>query len=188
MLIPRGAESYRLLVEVFTEGKVAAMACDTIYGLVGAAPQTENQIRLIKGRGETKPFLRLIPSFSWLETCGVRVPDTPLLSLWPGPFTFVMNLKAGGTAAFRIPEDTRLCSLLRDAEVSVFSTSVNRAGEKPLNDPEEIERVFGEKLFLVEDAGRMEKSRPSTVVDLTASPFRVLRKGAGTVPEELLFR
>ncbi len=186
MLIKRGPESYRMLLEVLSAGRVAVMACDTIYGFVGAVPQSEDRIRAIKGRGETKPFLRLIPHASWLETLDVCVPHAPILNLWPGPYTFVMNLKSGGSAAFRVPQERRLASLLEEAGVSVFSTSVNRAGEKPLNNPAAIFREFGSEVALVEDSGVYEGRRPSTVVDLTCSPFRIVRNGEGVVPARLL--
>ena len=37
-----------------------------MYGIAGAAPDTEERIRAIKGRGETKPFLQLIAHASWV--------------------------------------------------------------------------------------------------------------------------
>ena len=43
-------------VGVLSSYGVAILPCDTIYGIVGVAPETEGRIRSIKGRGEDKPF------------------------------------------------------------------------------------------------------------------------------------
>jgi L-threonylcarbamoyladenylate synthase len=43
---------------------------------------------------------------------------------------------------------------------------------------EEVLRVFAGKIDLVLDGGRTAGAPPSTVVDVTAHPFRVLRPGA----------
>ncbi len=186
MLVTRSGRSFNLLLDAITGGKAAVMACDTIYGLVGAAPQTESLLQHIKGRREDNPFLQLIPDFSYLEKLGVIVPKSTVFNLWPGPFTLVMNLEKGGSAAFRVPEDERLCKLISRAGLPVFSTSVNRAGQPAMNNPKEIEKEFGSEVALIEDSGIIEGRRPSTVVDLTTAPFRILRQGAGIMPPEFL--
>ena len=56
MLIRRGDESFRALAAALRDGRVVAAACDTIYGFLGIVPDSEADIRRIKGRGETKPF------------------------------------------------------------------------------------------------------------------------------------
>ena len=40
------------LVEVLESGGIVIMPCDTIYGFVGVAPDTEGKIRELKGRQE----------------------------------------------------------------------------------------------------------------------------------------
>ena len=54
------------LVDVLRSGGVVVMPCDTMYGFVGVAPDTEARIRALKGR-EEKSFLQLIPSSDWLQ-------------------------------------------------------------------------------------------------------------------------
>ena len=186
MLLKRSDESYERLKEILSGGGVAIMACDTIYGFVGKVPSTEDRIRRIKGRGETKPFLQLLPDAAALETTGALMPEGEILSLWPGPFTFVFAMKDGGTTAFRVPEDAKLRELTASAGCPLYSTSVNRAGEPPMDDPSAILDEFGREVDLVEDAGIFEGRSPSTVVDVSSRPYRILRQGAGVVPEDLL--
>lgn len=186
MLLKRGNESRELLEYHLKKGNVAAMACDTIYGLVGIVPESEHLIRRIKGRGETKPFLQLISDVSVLTEYGAIIPANKILDLWPGPFTFVLPTKSGGTTAFRVPEDDYLRSLIRSLDSAIYSTSVNRTGMPPMDDPALIHSEFGAELSLVEDSGSFPGRKPSTVVDLSVHPFRILRQGEGIVPPEYL--
>jgi len=186
MLLKRSDNSRRIIEEHLKSGKVVVLACDTIYGFVGRVPDTEDAIRVIKGRGENIPFLQLISDKAALEKAGVILPDTDILQLWPGPFTFILSVKSGGTLAFRIPEDKSLQRLIRKVGSPLFSTSVNRSGRPPMNSPVDIDKEFGNKTALVEDSGIFLDRLPSTVVDLTVNPVRILRQGAGRVPVRYL--
>lgn len=186
MLIRRGDESFRALAAALRDGRVVAAACDTIYGFLGIVPDCEADIRRIKGRGETKPFLILIHDTDALKGLGVQGTAHPILSLWPGPFTFIFPTASGKTIAARVPEDRRLRSLIAQVGLPLFSTSVNRAGESPMDDPVRIHDEFGGETALVEDSGVLRGRKPSTIVDLSVHPHRVLRPGAGTVPREYL--
>jgi L-threonylcarbamoyladenylate synthase len=186
MLLKRSNESHRLLETQLKAGRIVVMACDTIYGIVGRVPDTDGSIRRIKGRGETQPFLQLLSDSTAIESSGAILPQSDILTLWPGPFTFIFLMKDGGTTAFRVPEDSSLRSLIREVASPLYSTSVNRTGEPPLYDPADIESEFGNALALVEDSGRLQGRQPSTVVDLTVRPYRILRQGAGVVPERFL--
>ena len=170
MLIARSPESLALISNALREAKVLAMACDTIYGLVGRAPDTVADIRKIKGRGEAHPFLQLISDTDMLEQWVDTAGYSDILSLWPGAVTFVFPLRIGGTAAFRVPEDNRLRMLLRNLGFPLYSTSVNRSGNPPLD----------------EDSGILENRMSSTVVDVTSRPYRILRQGAAMISDNLL--
>ena len=186
MLLKRSNESRLKLKEYLRLGEVVVMACDTIYGFIGRVPDTEDLIRAIKGRDEKSPFLQLISDTSALEAVAVLPRETDILNLWPGPFTFVFQLIEGGNVAFRIPEDTSLRSLIRDLGFPLYSSSVNRSGRPSMNTPSDIEAEFGNETALIEDSGLIFEGQSSTVVDLTASPYRILRQGAGKVPPHYL--
>jgi len=186
MLLKRSDQSRKLTADYLRSGEVVVIACDTIYGFVGKVPDTDILIRQIKGRGETNPFLQLISEISVLESCEVILPDSDILRLWPGPFTFVFPLRNGGSAAYRIPEDNLLRSMIRELGFPLYSTSVNRSGAPALNNPDEIEAEFGGETALVEDSGILHGRQPSTVVDLRCEPYRILRQGAGILPPSFL--
>jgi L-threonylcarbamoyladenylate synthase len=172
------------LAELFAAGGVAIMPCDTIYGIVGPAPASEARIRELKGRGE-KSFLQLIAGADWLERFGRLTLPPTLAAYWPGPLTLIFP--AGeGSVALRVPADSRLRLLLERLGRPLYSTSVNRSGQPALWRSAEILEQFETAVDLVVDAGDLPGRLPSTIVDISRRPFRVLRQGALELPPEAL--
>lgn len=180
------ARALNRFVEALKDNQVVIMACDTIYGFFGRVPHTENAIRQIKGRGETKPFLILLADASDLTRVGVRQIEDPILSLWPGPFTFIFPTLDSGTVACRVPANPDLRDMIRQVGFPLYSTSVNRSGENSINDSQKIYAEFGKEVAYVEDAGVLTDCSPSTIVDLTQHPRKILRQGRGQVPSKYL--
>ena len=179
-------ESFGHLVTVLSDGGVAIVPCDTMYGIVGLAPRTDAKIRSIKGRGEDKPFLQLIGDSSWEG----RMSDTPvpatLSRYWPGPLTLVFPARGGGSVALRFPDSGFLQRLLTTLGQPLYSTSVNRSGSSPIADLASMTREFEPDVDVIYDAGGVSPGPPSTLIDVTRHPFRVLRAGAIRVrPEDL---
>ncbi len=165
---------------------VAILPCDTIYGIVGVAPQTEERIRSIKGRGEDKPFLQLLPDLGWVRKLSGQELPPRLARLWPGPLTLIVQAKAGGTVGIRLPDSDVLRCILAAVGRPLYSTSVNRAGSSPLNRIEDIRDEFEDCVDLIVDAGALSQGAPSTIVDVTARPYRILRQGSLRLsPEDL---
>jgi len=179
-------DSFRLLVKALSRGDVAIIPCDTMYGIVGIAPETEARMRRLKGREETKPFIQLIAQASWVGMLS-DVPLPPILSrYWPGPLTLVFPAREGGTVALRLPDSQFLRSLIEAVGRPLFSTSVNKAGKSPIFAVAAIRREFENEVDLIYDAGDLPPGPPSTLVDLTSRPYRVLRPGALFIPPEKL--
>jgi L-threonylcarbamoyladenylate synthase len=171
-------DAFSLLARVLAGGGVAIAPGDTMYGMLGVAPDAESRIRQVKGRGEDKPFLRLLPDSAWVT----KVSDMPvpgrLAKYWPGPLTMVFPDRAGGTVALRVPDSTFLRRLLAAVGKPLFSTSVNRAGAAPLPSIDAMRREFEGDVDLIYDAGDILPGPPSTLLDVTVRPFKVLRQGA----------
>jgi L-threonylcarbamoyladenylate synthase len=178
--------SLSALVRILARGGVAIAPGDTMYGLIGLAPDAEARLRQVKGRGEDKPFLQLIADASWVT----RISDLPvppsLSRYWPGPLTLVFPDRAGGTTALRVPDNRFLRDLLLALDRPLYSTSVNRAGSAPLRTVEEMRRELEGGVDAIYDAGDQPAGSPSTLVDVTRRPFSVLRQGAVLLrPEDL---
>jgi len=178
---PRVAER---LARLLAAGGVAIMPCDTIYGIVGAVPESEARIRGLKGRAE-KSFLQLIGGAGWLARFGALTLPEALAGYWPGPLTIIFPV-AGGSVALRVPSDPLLRDLLERLDRPLYSTSVNRSGQPALWRVAEILEQFEAAVDLVVDAGDLPGRQASTIVDVGRHPFQVLRQGSLELPEEAL--
>lgn len=183
VLAAGSADARRRLAGVLAGGGIAIVPCDTIYGIVGLDPGAEDRIRALKGRGDDKPFLRLVADASWVRTLTGQDAPPRLARHWPGPLTLVLP-SAGATIALRVPASAWLRGLVAELGRPLLSTSVNRAGRPALWRIAEIVAGFGGDVDLVLDGGDLPDALPSTLVDATVRPYRVLRAGAFAVPPE----
>ena len=174
-----------ILTHVLGLGGIAVAPCDTIYGLLGTAPETEERLKELKGRQESRAFLQLIASPDWLS----RFTDMPLPDVlkhyWPGALTLIFPARGGGSVALRVPDDRMLIGVMTRLEKPLYSTSVNVSGERELWQSAEISARFAGKVDLFVDAGDLPGRKPSTILDLTAKPYRLLRQGALDLPPEI---
>ena len=161
------------------------MMCDTIYGLVGIHPDSHRRIADLKEREAGKPFLVLIPDTGWLRRFTEEELPAALRGYWPGPLTLIFKSRDGGTIALRVPEDDLLRNLMRLLRKPLISTSANRSGEPPARRIDEIAGMFEAEVDLIVDSGDQEEGNPSTILDLTTAPFRLVRQGQLDIPEWL---
>lgn len=173
------------ILETLADKGIVIMPCDTIYGIVGIAPSTENTIRGLKGREETKPFLLLIRK-EWVSNFTPIEIDKYLLDLWPGPLTLIVPGNNGKTIALRVPDDDRLQNILSVLKEPLYSTSVNRSGYESLYRSDDIEKEFGSEIDLFVNEGDLEGGVPSTIVDISKKPCKILREGACSVDLTML--
>ena len=171
-------------------GGIVIMRSDTVYGVHGVAPATGARLTALKGRPDGKPLLVLLADGSSAEKVTGTRPPPALAALWPGPLTIVLPVAdpaptpiAAGARSLgvRVPADPALRAIVAAVGAPLYSTSANRAGEPPLGDPAALRAAFGSSVELIVDDGPVTAAVPSTIVDATVSPARVLRAGAVTV-------
>ena len=188
------AEELTRFSAVLARGGVAAVPTETFYGLAADPTNGRAVSRIfgIKGRDDGKPLLVLFSERAQLDALGVAA-ESPVLDrlfrIWPAPLTAVLPLRSavaasrgGATLAVRIPAAPRLRQLL-SAVGPLTGTSANRSDAPPLADPDEVEEALGADLDLLVDDGAAPGGEPSTVIDATRDPIRVLRRGAFRWPE-----
>jgi len=178
-----------LVHRAFSRGGVAVLPTDTLYGFSTALSSRAGHDRIIaiKGGLPERRFLYLASGADmvarYIEGWGCATREI-MAAVWPAPLTAVFRpgtgcpVWTGDTIAFRVPADDWLRSTIEGAGEPVLSTSVNEAGNRPLEDPDDIERLFGARCDLLIDAGRIAAADPSTLVDFTGSVPLVLRRGA----------
>jgi tRNA threonylcarbamoyl adenosine modification protein (Sua5/YciO/YrdC/YwlC family) len=171
-------------------GGVVLVPTDTVYGLAvaTAVPGAVAQLFAIKGREREVPIAVLVADAAqaWgLAAAPVPEPAQQLAARWwPGPLTLIVGRApgwdvdiggSGETVGLRCPDHDGIRELCRQVG-PLATTSANRHGEP--TPPTAAEAAFrvGHS-GLVVDGGRLAGA-PSTVVDCTVSPVRVLREGA----------
>ncbi len=183
------ATALREIAEALQAGAVLAIPTESSYGLA-VDPRNERGVRRVlelKGREEGKSLLVLFAGRRQLESLGVVAPQSILdrfLALWPAPLTVILPLAeplpascGGRTLAVRVPAHTKLRALL-EGTGPVTATSLNRAGQAPCVDPDDVLRLFEGEVDLLVDGGTTPGGLPSTLLDATIDPPRVVRRGA----------
>jgi len=178
--------------DVISRGGVIAFRTDTFYGL-GADPfnaAAVAHIRELKGRGDDKPILLLISDLAQTERLLVECSHEfkiAVQNFWPGPLTIAgkavatlpEEITAGtGTVGVRLPADQSVRDLVAECGGVLTATSANPSGREPARSAQEVAAYFPSGLDLIVDEGEVSATEPSTVLDVSSSPPRVVREGA----------
>ena len=170
-------ESISIVSELIAGGGVGVLPCDTIYGLCSIYGIGEKPLRYVKNRPETKPFLVICTLEQARELTGDTIPGD-ILDIWPAPLTVILNSREGKPLAMRVPRDAFLTELLRTIGSPVYSTSVNTSGEPTLLNFSEIRQRFEPVVDFLVKGQEQQGTVPSTIIDATVYPYRILRQGA----------
>lgn len=171
-------------------GGLLAIPTESSYGL-GADPGNPRGVAAVyrlKGRTATKPLPVVVSGPGQLAVLGID-PDLPILSWlregWPGPLSVLLPTASGlpaaagaGSLAVRIPGHPQLRGLLTALGLPLTATSANRSGGEPIVDPGELPALLAGEDAMVVDGGLLPGGPPSTLVEPTASGWRVLRQGS----------
>ncbi len=187
-----------IAVATLQRGGLLVYPTDTVYG-IGVDPlnaEALERLRAAKHRLEQKPILLIAHSIDAASTAVDRFTAAALTlanAFWPGPLTLILPARSSlpvqvtqnsGTVGVRIPSSPTCLLLAELFGGPVTSTSANVAGEPTPGTVDEIETMLGESIDLYLDAGPLANRKPSTIVDMTIDPPRILRDGA--VSRELL--
>ena len=170
--------------ELLRAGDVVAFPTDTVYG-VGVSTSHPDRLGALFEL-KRRPLDRRIPILLVdLSQVGARyVVDERARVLaerfWPGALTLVLPRGDGGDSqAFRAPDHPVALDLIR-ASGPIFATSANISDEPDTLGADEVLIAFAtsqDRLAAVVDGGALPGGVPSTVLDLTVTPARVLRPG-----------
>lgn len=180
------------IVEILKNGGTSIVPTDTVYGFSGVVDlkdrksfKTDDRIRKIKGREESKPLIQLIANpediYSYTD---FPIPEK-IMRLWPGALTVIVPVKINSplkdycpTVAFRCPGDEWLRRVIDGCGAPLYSTSVNRSGSPVLETFYEIRKEFETEVDILVDDGDKKGSLPSTLVMLEDKEIKVLRQGS----------
>ena len=193
-------EAIREASQVLARGGLVAFPTDTLYALGANAldPRAIERVLTVKGRHHGKPLSVLLPSADLAGGLAGELSDAVralMKAFWPGPLTVVLRAStkvpsvlaaATGTVGLRVPAGPVARSLLAAFGGPVIGTSANKSGGADPGDARAVQKAVGGQIDLILDGGRVALGIPSTVIDCTSEPARILREGA--VPRSELAR
>jgi L-threonylcarbamoyladenylate synthase len=178
-------------VTAVLRGELVVLPTDTVYGLGADAfsPAAVRRLLAAKGRGRDMPPPVLVGTVraasALVEDLG---PYGQLLidEFWPGGLTIVcraartLNWDLGdtrGTVAIRMPQDPVALALLTETGPMAVS-SANLTGSPAASTAQEARDQLADSVAVYLDGGPSTGGVASTIVDLTGSQPRLLRRGA----------
>ncbi len=174
------------------EGGVVIYPTETFYAL-GGDPNSEsavNRIFVLKGRDFSKPLPLIASDRSAILRVVSRWPvkaEVLAGAFWPGPLSMLLPAADSvspllhartGRLAVRISPHPVAASLAKGLGGLIISTSANLSGGPACRRLDEIPTALLEGVDAVISAGDPLGLLPSTIVDLTETPPRLVRQGA----------
>ncbi|MBP3483693.1 MAG: threonylcarbamoyl-AMP synthase [Oscillospiraceae bacterium] len=182
--------------KLIAAGELVAVPTETVYGLAGNGLDAAavEKIYEVKGRPEVKPVSLMVPGAAAMTKYCECVPKQAKYlaeKFWPGPLTIVLKAKdtvpesvrAGGeTVALRCPDHPMTLELLKKAKLPLAAPSANPSGAESPKTARQVMDYFNGKIAAVIDGGQCGIGTESTIIDMSAAPYKILRRGA--LPEE----
>ncbi|MEX0910316.1 MAG: L-threonylcarbamoyladenylate synthase [Candidatus Paceibacterota bacterium] len=172
--------------KIITQGKIAVLPTDTIYGLVASInfPEAISKINKLKNR-DNKPYIILINSLADLDLFKIKLNESQinvLNKLWPGPFSIAFDAKY----SFRWPNKKELVNLIKNTG-PIIATSCNHKDKPPATTIKDAFNYFGQEVDLyVPHPLEPLTAIPSTVISLDKTGhITIHRQGSGQIPINL---
>ncbi len=184
-------------IQLLKEGRLVAFPTDTVYGVAAHAflPEAVAKLYAAKKRPRDKPIPLLLARGEDIPSVARGIPEIAwhlAETFWPGGLTIILLKRsivpdivtAGGeTVALRVPDHSLVHTLVEGIGAPLAATSANLSGRPAPVTASEVCQNLGGRIDLLLDGGPCPRGIPSTVVDLTLSPPRLLRQGAIPVEE-----
>ena len=174
--------------EVILNGGIIVYPTDTLYGFGVDANNISAINKLNKLKRRKGPISVVMQDIDTIISCA-KINDVEVEIIRKnliGYTTIILPVKRGTvyksimgegeTLGIRLPDHsfaTNLCKLIGGP---ITTTSVNRSGEIPLNDPNEIFKVFNGEFDLLIDDGKINHAKGSTIYKLENYKLNTIRK------------
>jgi len=178
-------------LKALKKGGIVAYPTESFYALgVMANDKTAlKKLYALKKRPLEKALPLIVGNEKILKSIVKSIPpqaEKLIKKYWPGPLTIIFYAKENlpqmltgkkNKIAIRIPGESFALHLAKAADFPITATSANPSGKPPAQSAEEVINYFKEDIDLVVDQGKTPGGEPSTIIDVTVIPLRVLREG-----------
>ncbi len=174
-------------IDVILDGGVIVYPTDTLYGF-GVDARNEHAIDKLNYIKRRKSPLSVIAwsiskVFSWADIDDIDHEKVEFVLLESNTIIIPVRknvvhksiLAKDGSLGIRIPHHTYPIKLCKKLNFPITTTSVNKSGEVSLNDPELIVSKFYDEIDLIIDAGKISKSKGSSIYKLINSKLKLIR-------------
>jgi len=191
------ARLIRHAVDIIRDGGIAAVPTDSSYAIICHLDDKSavERVRRIRDLDKKHNFTLMCRDLSEIATYA-RVDNSAyrlLKAHTPGPYTFILRATAivprrlqhpkQKTIGIRVTDNLILEHLLAEYDQPVMSSTLILPGnDYPETEAHDIREKLEHQLDLVVDGGHCGVE-PTTIVDLTDSVPRVVRKGRGATDD-----
>lgn len=176
------------VLEILEQGGIIVYPTETLYG-IGVKYDNKKALKKvfeIKKRPLEKSF-PLIVDLKHLELITDFIPPIAMKLIeryWPGPLTIVLparknlsrRIKKNGKVAVRMPGESFALKLIKSSPFPITATSANISSYPAADCIDTVLKYFKEGIDLIIDGGKLP-GMPSTIVDITVDPPKILRQG-----------
>jgi L-threonylcarbamoyladenylate synthase len=182
-------ETIECAVDILRADALVVAPTETRYGLLGRADKAEvvEKVYHVKNRPLSQPIAIFVGSLEMVTHYAELNPPAQFLArlFLPGPLTLVLKglpewdspVARNGRVGIRISPAPVIGEIVERIGFPLTATSANISGAAELSSVDEISRALGAAVDLYLDGGVLDGA-PSTVVDCSGDPPKILRKGA----------
>ena len=176
------------LIDVFSNGNVAILPTDTVYGLHADALNIDAIKKVDDIKKSNKPHLILVSNVNMLKQC-VKNLSTLQMSLiqkyWPGKLTLLFEksdiipnelTKGSEYVGIRMPDNKMLLDIIEQYGRPLLSTSANITNEDVMTNVKNVDNRIKDKVDYIYDGGILDNTA-STLIKIENNKIVFLREG-----------
>ena len=184
-------------IQLLREGAVTLLPTENVYGFFvnGDYPESVQRVCDIKHRDAHKPFVLFVTKSTCAQYGHLTAEASRIVqACWPAPVSVVVkktdritpDLTRGlDTVAMMCVESVVIRRVCEAVEAPVFGTTCNYSGEPEIKTSKVAIEQFADRVDLIVEGDHLIRfGKPSTIVDFTVAPPKVIRHG-GIPAQEL---
>lgn len=178
------------LDKIISDGGIAIIPTDTVYGIVADATNEEaiKKVFDVKKRDYNKPLIIMVSSIEMLLRYVVNINEIEnkiIDKYWPGKLTILFkknnvlsNLinNGGDYIGIRLPDNKDLIKIINKLDRPLVSTSANISSKDTITSVDLIEEELYKNVDYIYDGGIL-KDVPSTIIKVVDDKVEFIRKG-----------
>jgi len=187
-----------LAKQFILDNQCVAIPTETVYGLAANAWSEEAIAHIFKakGRPSDNPLIVHVSNEEMLLKC-IDQEITPAIrqlmdAFWPGPLTLVFKKSylipdvvsaSLPTVGIRMPNHAIAMALIEATQLPLAAPSANISGRPSPTKASHVKEDLDGLIAAIIEADQSEVGVESTVLDVSSSPFMVLRKGGISIED-----